>query len=178
MRAFQGGLRSAFLCFFVSHIPITICIDGQAALAPYYPQFLRDLVSWYCSIFGDFLMKGEPAYEVWFSSLVWGELLFQLPFFFVAVSILRSYPGDDEAKKEDYPEWFRKACLVYGAHVSTTMAPILGSFFGSQEMTLTQKGMTTAIYSPYLIFPFLLMCYAAADDFREIGSPPSKKKRH
>ena len=157
MRAFHGGLRTAFLCFFVSHIPITILIDGQAALSPYYPQMLRDVVAWYCRLFGDVLMmSGEPSYAVWFSAIVFfGELLLcQLRFFFVAVHMLWRHhppPHIHINMHHHYPEWFRKACLIYGAHVSTTLVPILATFLGSREMTGVQKCMTIAIYSPYLI---------------------------
>ena len=183
MKAFQGGLRTAFVCFFASHIPITICIDGQAFLTPYYPRFLRDVVAWYCDLFGDILMRGKPSYDVWFSSIVACELLFQMPFFFCAVQMLRRYPTttSEETPPQEchYPAWFRSACLVYGSHVSTTLVPILASFLASDEMTTKQKCMTILVYSPYLIFPILLLYYAVADDFptKYVGSENTSGKK-
>jgi hypothetical protein len=63
MPTLEGATRTAFLLFFLSHIPITLVIDGQAFFPRhYYPQVLRDVVDWYavtfkvrirlCSIFG------------------------------------------------------------------------------------------------------------------------------
>lgn len=175
MRVFDGGLRIAFLCFFASHIPITICIDGQAALSKFYPQFLRDFVAWYCDLFGDVLMRGP--YEAWFSSIVTIELLFQLPFFFIAVLMLWQYPSDKNSA-ETYPRWFQKACLVYGSHVATTLVPIIGTFLTSPEMTRVQKVVTLSVYSPYLIFPVLMIGYALEDEkgSSEAGDTGSKKQ--
>lgn len=185
MKALRGGCRSAFLAFFVSHIPITILIDGQGAFGTtfLYPAPLRNLVIWYTNVFGDVLMKGPPI--PWFSSVICCELLVQLPFFFVAVQMLLTYPtkkktgantsspypnstdttsagaGDED---EYYPSWFQTLCLMYGAHVSTTLVPILATFASSPEMSPTQKAMTMAIYSPYLIFPMVLLVFAARND--------------
>lgn len=158
MKVFQGGLRIAFLIFFVSHIPITILIDGQALLSRFYPPPLLNLVAWYSDLFGDILMgRSTENDKVWFSSVVLCELLFQLPFFFVAVRMILSHPPTDQVAQSsnrttkngnttqrfvhegEYPSWFRSACLVYGAHVTTTMVPILGTFAMSQQMTISQK---------------------------------------
>ena len=181
MRVLEGRTRAAFLAFFLSHIPITILIDGQGAFGRYYPQLLVDLVLWYCHLFGDVLMMKTPLSSpqpslsatavtaaathweddrVWFSSLICCEILFQLPFFVVAVHVLRSFPplgSYNEIEKEEnhkavpvlvnnnyYPEWFRVACIVYGSHVSTTMIPILATFVASQKMSVPQKCATTA----------------------------------
>eukprot|EP00579_Thalassiosira_antarctica_P032036 CAMPEP_0201993108 /NCGR_PEP_ID=MMETSP0905-20130828/1447_1 /ASSEMBLY_ACC=CAM_ASM_000554 /TAXON_ID=420261 /ORGANISM="Thalassiosira antarctica, Strain CCMP982" /LENGTH=84 /DNA_ID=CAMNT_0048547893 /DNA_START=46 /DNA_END=296 /DNA_ORIENTATION=+ len=84
MPTLQGHTRTAFLCFFISHIPITFLIDGQAFFPRhYYPQVLRDVGDWYAITFKDKLMTHPP--QPWFSSLVSLEVLFQLPFFLVAV---------------------------------------------------------------------------------------------
>ena len=187
MRAFQGGLRTAFLIFFISHIPITLFIDGQGALRNWYPTMLQDLVTWYAKIFGDVLMGNSPSKDlIWFSSVICCELLFQLPFFFVATKVLISYPthnmksssnninNEDDSNtdnnnnntlNESYPNWFRVLCLIYGSHVSTTLMPILSTFIMSSDMSTIQKSMTISVYSPYLIFPLILMWLAAREDF-------------
>lgn len=163
MRVLQGSTRIAFLAFFISHIPITILIDGQGALSQFYPQLLLDLVAWYSNLFGDVLMEGSARSDnVWFSSVVYCELLFQLPFFFVASKMLLSYSStihdtpssamsnnkdcnrDARAIVQEYPSWFRSACMIYGAHVSTTLVPILATFVTSHEMTTLQKCSTIA----------------------------------
>lgn len=52
MPTLEGATRTAFLCFFLSHIPITLVIDGQAFFPRrFYPQVLRDVVDWYAITF-------------------------------------------------------------------------------------------------------------------------------
>lgn len=151
----QGTWRTAFLIFFISHIPITVLIDGQAVFSPFYPRILQRLVAWYADAFGDGLMGKAPSLELtWFSSIVCAELLFQLPFFFVAVRMLLSYPDGKggttttpngrSTGSGTYPNWFRTACLIYGSHVSTTLVPITVSIALSSETSTIQKCMTLA----------------------------------
>lgn len=163
MKVIEGGPRTAFLIFFISHIPITILIDGQGALSRWYPKMLTDVVSWYSHCFGDVLMKRSPSMEtVWFSSVICCELIFQLPFFFVATRLLLKYPRrtssssvmttaksnqqssrvSSSSNEEQYPVWFRTASLIYGSHVSTTLVPILATFLTCNDMTTLQKVMT------------------------------------
>lgn len=164
MKVIQGGLRIIFLIFFISHIPVSILIDGQGALASSYPHLLTDVVRWYTDFFGDVLMKRAPSLEtVWFSSLIFCELLFQLPFFFVASWILLKYPShcssmanlpnvpvspsngrlpSSPTNQERYPNWFRTLCLIYGSHVCTTLVPIVVTFMWSEDMSYAQKSMT------------------------------------
>lgn len=152
MKVIQGGPRIAFLLFFLSHIPITLLIDGQGLLSSWYPQLLRDVVQWYSQCFGDVLMSHAPSMDTaWFSSIILVELLFQLPFFFVASWMLWEHPGDGGSKiqhlqscaaADNYPDWFRTASLIYGSHVTTTLVPILGTFVTSPEMSLGQKVAT------------------------------------
>lgn len=124
--------RYAFLGYFGSHIPITLLIDAQAAIDQRrFPEFARALLDWHIRVNGDFLMGAPPR---WFRSVVWVELCLQLPFFFVAVKVLRDR---DEAA-------FRIPFIVYGAHTATTMIPILG------EIASTRLAL---IYLPYLLFP-------------------------
>jgi hypothetical protein len=155
MQALTGGTRLAFLFFFWSHIPITLLVDGQAAIPEFlYPQYFLDLVDWYAATFGDPLMT--RPFEPWFTGIVTAEVFLQLPFFFVAVRMLAT-------NHVEYPDWFRTACLIYGSHVSTTLLPILYVFATHPEPSLLQRTATIAIYSPYLIFPMWLVYIAALE---------------
>ena len=79
--------------------------------------------------------------------MVWCEVLLQLPFFFVA-----SYAF--LAKKN----WIRVPCIIYGAHVTTTMVPIMGDIlFGPNSPPVPQRYNLAAIYSPYAVIPFMLV---------------------
>ena len=143
MKVLEGPTRLAFLGYFISHIPITLLVDSQGLFAPYYPRVLTDVVGWYCTLFGDVLMKNAPSTEyAWFSSLICCEILFQLPFFFVAIKFIRTTCSSPQ--NQHYPEWFRMGCIVYGTHVSTTLVPIIATFVTCQEMTVQQKCATTA----------------------------------
>lgn len=117
MRALKGGTRVAFHMFFASHIIFTLICDLQAILKPWYPQFLQDLVTRYAALVVDPHM-GEP-FELWFQSIVLFEMIFQLPYFFVAVHMF----GDKN--RITYPRWFRMISIVYGSHTATTVIPLL-----------------------------------------------------
>lgn len=88
-----------------------------------------------------------------FNSMVCCECLLQLPFFFVAAYALLYRK-----------EWIRIPGVVYGAHVATTLVPILAQVWfdptghvprGSRELWLL-----TGVYGIYLVFPlaFMLRC--------------------
>lgn len=163
MKSMQGATRMSFLMFFASHIPITLLVDSQAVLPrSLYPDSLVDLVSWYAESFHDPLMMDPP---VWFSAIVACELLFQLPFFVVAVSML--YQGNVSNR------WFRMACIIYGSHTSTTLIPILAVIGLNPETTSMQKAVTLSFYFPYLFFPMWLVYIAASSDkvVEATGSP-------
>ena len=145
--AVTGGmsplLRWVFSLYFATHIPITLLIDAQGVSSAFHPQACKDLLAWYTKEFGDFLMASPPQ---WFRSVVACELLFQLPFFFVAVN------GFWYGKNS-----MRLPCLVYGAHVATTLVPILDAFAYAPHLTSEQKTTLIGIYSPYLLVPLLLV---------------------
>ena len=129
--------RATYLLYFASHIPITLLIDAQAAIDHrYFPEPAQALLDWHIRVNGDHLMGAPPG---WFRSAVWAELCLQLPFFFVAVKAL--YDRDEAA--------FRIPFVIYGAHVATTMIPILGEILGSTAAP-TRLAL---IYLPYLLFP-------------------------
>jgi len=150
MSTLTGNTRTAFLIFFSSHIPITFFIDGQALLPSYlYPSFARSALKFYTDTFHDPLMTSP--HPVWFRSMVACEMLFQVPFFFVACRALYN------KKSLDGAGWFRSACIAYGAHTSTTLVPILAQIVADENLDLQQKGVLFGFYLPYLVFPAWLL---------------------
>ena len=85
---------------------------------------------------------GRPP---WFKAIVWVEVLGQLPFFAVALYawLYRR-------------EWVRVPAIVYGAHVATTLVPILGHFMGAAIPTAKLQ-LLLAFYAPYLLVPLWLV---------------------
>lgn len=150
-------VRLIFLVYFITHIPITLCIDLQALLPTSFYDHdiftfvnLASFLSWYTTTFGDHLMRQPPR---WFQSFIAGELFLQLPFFFVAV----------------YALWTRKnfirvPMVAYGAHVATTVVPILAEFVANEKYVLC------CVYAPYLVVPLWLMLY-----FGVYGKPFGEK---
>lgn len=183
MKTLNGKTRLAFLAFFGSHIPATLCIDMQAFLGQFvaYPQVLQDILSWYCDLLHDQLMK-PPQYDTWFHAIVGGEIIFQLPFFFVACYMLwnstltpstatATDTGIDTPTCESRSTytagsgWFKSACIVYGTHTATTLIPILAChIFDNEGATVMQKVGVVSIYLPYLIFPLWLVYIACANE--------------
>jgi hypothetical protein len=156
-KATTGGGAYAFklldfviLAYLISHIPITLCIDAQALLpASWYPAALTDLLAWYRVEFRDPLMVANPP--AWFTAIVFAEVGLQLPYFFVAI---RAWLARSET--------IRIPTIIYGAHVATTLLPILGTFWAMDGVTEAQRWRLIAIYSPYLVVPLLMLVRAAA----------------
>lgn len=162
MQSLSGTTRVVFLGFFASHIVFTLIVDAQAILPPnFVPKMLQDLLAFEVSYFNDPIMKN--AHELlWFQALVVCEMLFQLPFFFLACWFL------SDAKASTYPEYFRSACIAYGAHTATTMVPILATLAWNSDATSSERFLVISMYLPYLILPLLLLLLAAT-------SPTSNK---
>jgi hypothetical protein len=152
-------LLLTFLIYFITHIPITICLDLQALLGAYYPEILRSFYAWYVQSFNDVLMTNPP---VWLKSFIFAELVFQLPFFFVAIYGLYF-------KKN----WIRIPSIIYGIHVSTTVWPILSSIVFSELNTDSEKIILFSCYAPYLLIPLLLAIYMT---FNEVPFKSKTKK--
>lgn len=150
-------LRSTFLFYFLSHIPITIIVDAQVVLGSVYPEPLQNLLNWYYTTFSDKLIETGP---LWLQSFIWAELLFQLPFFFAASYALLY-------KKN----WIRIPGIIYGAHVATTVWAILAETLWSEAIDQTQKLCLFGFYFPYFLIPVLFSTYLALNP-----SPFSKKK--
>eukprot|EP00850_Spirogloea_muscicola_P008308 SM000044S15955 [mRNA] locus=s44:222148:227861:+ [translate_table: standard] len=96
------------VAFFALHILTTVLVDAQLVLpAERFPAALRSLVRWHVATYKDFLVGEKP---LWFVSLVWCEVLFQLPFYVVAVYAFLCGRS-----------WIRVPAIVYAAHTATTM---------------------------------------------------------
>lgn len=157
MKAFTGATRTAFLIFFSSHIPITLLVDSQALLpSSLYPQAVKDLLDFYVNLVNDPLMARPLFAGPWFQSFVVGELLFQLPFFCLAIRMMLN-------GQSTWPDWFRTACIIYGSHTSTTLIPILATVIMNPEASISNKLVCVSVYLPYIIFPAWLMVLAARD---------------
>lgn len=130
----------------------------------YYPQALRDVVDWYAATFKDKLMEHPP--QPWFSSLVFLEVTFQLPFFFLAVyAILKSNGKANTTNNIIRGDGiFRSLCMIYGSSTATTLVPIFASIFSDQSTTLGEKGVLLGFYIPYLVFPLWLVAIAAMNE--------------
>ena len=154
-----GRTRAAFLCFFGSHIPITLLIDGQAVLPPsLYPRPLRDLLAWYASAFRDGLMT-PGSHPPWFRSLVACEVLLQLPFFVYATRVIWNRGGGGGGGGGGGA--FRPLCVAYGSHTATTLIPIMATVASDGTTTMGEKVVLLGLYLPYLIFPLWLALVAA-----------------
>ena len=151
-KTLTGNTRRAFLLFFASHIPATLCVDLQVLFPALYPSALKDLLNSYIEIFNDDLMRSP--HDVWFQSIIAGECIFQLPFFFVAVHVLMN------TDKYSGSGWFRSMCMIYGTHTATTLLPILACHCENADATFVEKAMVISIYLPYLIFPLWLVYIA------------------
>ena len=74
MKPFTGATRTAFLIFFISHVPITFLVDSQALLPSWlYPQAIRELLDFYVSFVNDPLMARPTFAGPWFQSFVVGD---------------------------------------------------------------------------------------------------------
>eukprot|EP00850_Spirogloea_muscicola_P016012 SM000127S26628 [mRNA] locus=s127:139931:146473:+ [translate_table: standard] len=96
------------VAFFALHILTTVLVDAQLVLpAERFPAALQSLVRWHVATYKDFLVGEKP---LWFVSLVWCEVLIQLPFYVAAVYAFLYGRS-----------WIRVPAIVYAAHTATTM---------------------------------------------------------
>ncbi len=109
---------------------------------------------------------GNPP--IWFQSLIWLELIFQLPFFFFAAYAF--------AYKRT---WITTPAIVYGISVAATTFPIL-----VHQLCSGPTGPAlAAIYAPYMIIPALVagkFAYAkpwsASHHGRDSGKHKAKRR--
>ena len=156
--------RAIFLVYLITHIPATMMIDSQVVLPrALVPAFARKALEWHIATNNDVLMANQPP---WLRGLVACELLFQLPFFFVAVKALMGRKN-----------WIRGYCIAYGAHTATTLVPILQYIWEDETFkSEKQRVALIAIYAPYLIVPLWLMMRMLANE-KPFGEDVGKKKR-
>jgi hypothetical protein len=161
MKALTGATRWAFLVFFSSHILFSVLVDFQGLFpssSSYYPDAIRQILLFHTDTFADPLMSDPP---LWLRSFLWCELLFQWPFFFVACWMIGS---SSPSSSLHYPDWFRCACIAYGAHAATTLVPILATLVvANGEASARQRTAVTAVYLPYLVFPLWILALTAGN---------------
>lgn len=120
------------------------------------------MLQWHIRTNGDFLVRDNP---LWFASLVWCELLLQLPFFFVAAYAFVAGKS-----------WIRAPAIMYGAHAATTLVPILAEIaFSEQGRANPKRAELLAIYGAYLAVP-LAIALSMASARVPFPSPGRKKK--
>lgn len=171
MKALEGSTRTTFVCFFGLHIFFSILQDSQVIVPEFLiPTPLRQFNTWYSTTFNDPLMSNGRNL-LWFQSLVICELIFQVPFFFVAVYYISN------STIKNYPAWFGPACMLYGGHTATTLVPILASLVTNENATFTERIILFHIYIPFFLLP-LYIFYLAAADHIEMYDVISKKLKN
>ena len=164
-----GVFELASWAFFASHVPITLLVDAQAVLPrALYEWGPRRALELYVGWSRDPLMRLPAA--AWFRAIICAELALQLPFFVVALFALRGAFDARAAPPSrglSSPAWLLTAAIAYGAHVATTMVPILATFAlhserGPNAITAGHRAALVAIYSPYLVMPLAVLWRAAA----------------
>ena len=107
----------------------------------------------------DELMMHPPT---WFSSLVLIELVFQVPFFFLAVYAIARRANDKAVVRGDGV--FRSLCMIYGSSTATTLIPIFASILTQRDTTVAEKCTLLCFYLPYIIFPLWLVAIAVCEE--------------
>jgi hypothetical protein len=138
------------------HEKLKLSLRHYAVLpAHLVPAFSRRLLAWHVETTGDPLMApgvSGAGFPAWFRALVMGELLFQLPFFFVATYAF--------ARRLN---WIRLPALVYGVHTATTLLPILLELAESPDVpSPAARAKLLAIYAPYLLLPIVCAAWMAS----------------
>lgn len=100
----------------------------------------------------------------WFKSLVVFELIFQMPFFLLAIYAIMYRNSSGRIIRGD--GIFRSLCMIYGSSTATTLIPIFASmaFAQSDATTFVERGTLVCFYLPYAIFPIWLVVIAACEE--------------
>lgn len=162
----------AYVVFFAMHLVATLLIDGQDLYPALVPAFLRRVRSEYIAQSGDPVLPHAftPAFA-WFTSLVWIEVLFQVPVFVLGIWALvrgasnavtpplcppRS-PQLTLACADD--RRFYPLLIIYGTEgCVSTLQCVWMVLFGPARSSLTtqQLGMLLSSYLPFCILPGVL----------------------
>ena len=102
-------------------------------------------------------------HQTWFSSLVAIEVLFQLPFFFVAVYAIFNSNRTNKNTLIRGDGLFRSLCIIYGSSTATTLIPIFASIMTERETTTGEKGVLLTFYLPYIVFPLWLVIISVCE---------------
>jgi hypothetical protein len=117
----------------------------------------------------------------WFKSLVVFELVFQMPFFLLAIYAITR--GTPRRKEDEFDSIvvrgdgvFRSLCMIYGSSTATTLIPIFASISTQRDTTFAERGMLVCFYLPYIIFPVWLVAIAACEE-NVFGTVGMERKR-
>lgn len=145
-----SSLDLLFIFYFITHIPITLCIDIQAIsptiidLQSYIPSFLLNAKNLHIQYFGDDMMNNPP---LWFSVAVFIEVIFQIPYFIYAI---HGFINRDNS--------IRTPTIVYCTHVLTVVTLILPELYIRCTSPYYHiRILLVALYSIYWIIPALLL---------------------
>ncbi|KDD76725.1 hypothetical protein H632_c126p2 [Helicosporidium sp. ATCC 50920] len=134
--------------FLFVHIPITILLDAQAVFPrSWFHPTLIGAHRHYLLTYRDPLMT--PPYAPWFLSLVWTEMVLQLPFFFAGAYAFI-------ARKN----WIRIPAVAYSSFVLATMCPILAELWQHRGPGYARYTVLS-FYAPWALFPLLIFCRTA-----------------
>jgi len=106
----------------------------------------------------------SPPRDVWFVSLIWTEILLQLPFFFLATWAF--LVGKN---------WIRVPAVAYGSFVCATMVPILTSLVMHEEEGYNALAVAL-MYVPYVVMPGILVLVMGKEQEPFSGSLLQEKK--
>lgn len=131
--------------YFVVHIPITVFIDSTIVVPKEWQLLVsRSIVDFHVSTNHDILLLDAP---VWFKVFGAVELLMQLPLFFYCAYHL---------KRETTRHW--PWMVVYGFNAGfTTLVCLVYVIADQGRLTVSQKANLLAVYTPYLVLPFVMM---------------------
>ncbi|KAJ1647318.1 Transmembrane protein 97 [Coemansia erecta] len=159
-----------FFGYFVSHIPITLLVDVVPLLPlGLTPRLMLALNAFLTEQLSDpfMVINATRSGMTWFRSLLASEMLLQLPFFFYAAHALWNGCPTRHAP-----------LLVYGAHVSTTMIPILATLaLGDIDRSFSQRLVLAGLYLPYLLIPLAITAVSFCACLRALSPAYSKVKR-
>jgi hypothetical protein len=133
------------------HAVTALLIDSQLV----FPQFIGTKIYEQIGVHGALQQWGRDNKDhlvlenpLWFRSVVWAELIFQVPFCLVGCWAWAT--GQ---------RWIRIPSIVYASHVLTTMIPII-----TELAVAGAPPVTLAVYGLWVLLPAIML-------FRSLGKP-------